>query len=175
MEEWFIEQEKDAFAVFAGVVFYEDVPSYEIRTLYSKSALTDAAIGKSEHCRVGSEECPADAYLTNGYLDLQMAIDSIILSNYNITMPRYYTQMMPKDSFIGDSAYIRSFAPIFYLFAFGFFIQVSFCVVVLRAMIFYGWLEVVKIAASSSCAFGFIHLLSLLSQFYIRMPFVTGK
>lgn len=124
MDQWFSGQDKDAFGVFAGVVFHDDT-SYDIRTLFSKSAGTDSLIGAAENCRVGSKACPAGTYLTNGFLELQTAIDGAILSRYNITSPQYSTQMMPHDKFPGDSSYIRSFAPVFYVFAYSFFIQVS--------------------------------------------------
>lgn len=125
MEDWFSEQEEQAFAVFAGVVFEgNDTLSYKIRTLFYKSAGTEALISSFETCRDGAE-CPADAYLNNGFMELQMAIDSVILAQHGIPPPRYSTQRMPKDKFNGDSSTIRAFAPIFYLFAYSFFIQVG--------------------------------------------------
>lgn len=128
MNDWFIEQKRSAFAVYAGVIFDEDDTdsfNYEIRTLFSKSAQVDGLVGLDKNCRNGSLQCPSQDYLSNGFLELQMEIDRILLRRTGVIAPRYSTQMMPKEGYVMDSSEIRAFAPVFYVFTYSFFLQVS--------------------------------------------------
>ena len=125
MDDYFDELGPKANGIFAGIIFDEDnVLNYELRTLYSDSALTGSLLSGVEDCRTGSTECPAEVYLSNGFLELQNAIDSVLLTFGNIEAPQYQVQKMPKENFSGDSSYIRAFAPIYYVLTYSFFIQV---------------------------------------------------
>lgn len=125
MEEWFDEAGTDAYAVRAGVVFNsDDFHSYNLRPLASDSASTNNLRSALSECREGDTVCSADLYIDNGLIQLQAAIDAAVLSRSGITPPIYHAQMMPMSGFLGDSSYIRSFAPIFYVLTYSFFIQV---------------------------------------------------